>query len=132
MKSVLSIILFLVMIWLTGCISQQSPLHATQASNKYHVTVQINSTPAKTLQKNNLYITLTDVNNNKVSNANVTVSLTMKNMNHGDLKVPAVLTDKGVYLAEVIPIMNGEWEAEVTAHIQDDLVKTIYNFEAMK
>lgn len=135
MKSVLSIILLIVTICLTGCGSQQiqpGPLHVIQASNKYDVKVQISSTPAKTLQKNKLYITLTDVNHNKVSNAKVTVSLTMKSMNHGELKVPAVLTDKGIYLAEVIPVMNGKWTAEVTALIQDHTVKTIYNFEAKK
>lgn len=131
MKSGLSIFL-LAMILLTGCSSQQiqpSP-HVIQASNKYHVKVQISSTPAQTLQKNKLYITLTDVNHNKVSNANVSVSLTMKNMNHGELKVPAILTDKEIYIAEVIPVMSGKWTAEVTALIQDDMVKTIYDFEA--
>jgi nitrogen fixation protein FixH len=135
MKNGLSIILLIFVIGISGCGShkiQPSPLNVMQASNKYHVGLKMNPTPAKTLKKNQLYINLTDNNNNKVSHADVTVSLSMKNMNHGDLKVSAALTKKGGYLAEVIPVMNGKWMAEVTAHIHNDTVKTIYEFESKR
>lgn len=118
--------------YVIGCSNASpQPIEETQPSDiLMKVTVKPN--PAHILNKNDLYITLNKKDGKAVEGAKVIVDLDMKQMDHGDLIYTANPKEQGVYVVEIIPVMQGTWIANVTAEAEQKTTKAQYSFEAKK
>lgn len=135
MKNVVYPLGMILMLWLSGCgAKQEEPplLNVAKSSSKYQLVVNMEPNPARTLKENEMHIRLKDLQSQYITDAVIIVSLSMKSMDHGDLTIDANPTGEGDYVAKVIPVMAGEWIAEITAKLQHDTVQTQYVFEAKR
>lgn len=119
-----------------GCASQQQPQVMAAASAEgtleKELHVSLASEKAMILQENKLTIVLSGEMLHTFAEATVTVSLSMPQMDHGELVVQAASVGDGQYEARIVPTMIGKWDATITIE-KDGHVKTIaFPFEAVR
>lgn len=120
-------------LYVTGCSGTSSPPTQKETTpSDVLVKVTVKPNPANILKKNDLYVTLNKKDGKAIEGANVKVDLTMKQMDHGDLSYTANPKQQGVYVVEIIPVMQGTWIANVTAQSEQKTTKAQYTFEAKR
>ncbi len=75
----------------------------------FAVDCTLNPNPATILQENAFSITVKDAQQQKITHATVTFTLSMPEMDHGDITVDAKETEDGLYSAQIVPTMVGKW-----------------------
>lgn len=127
------LILFLLFsFYVVGCSSTPSQQVEKTPSSDVLMKVTVKPNPAHILNKNDLYITLNKKDGKAIAGAKVKVDLDMEQMEHGDLIYTASPKEQGVYVVEIIPVMQGTWVANVTAEAEQKTIKAQYSFEAKK
>lgn len=126
--------LALCLLLLSGCSADTAanPVDQTKAQPQ---TLQIQAAlapeKAKVLQENLLTVTVTDLDQKKVEQAEVTITLSMPGMDHGQLSVKAEKTEAGSYEAKVIPVMVGDWIADIRIVAKDQTATYQFPFQAV-
>lgn len=130
-------LMFIVLFWalmtafFTGC-SEKNMTTQNKSDNYEKIAqVNLNPSPAKILQKNDLSIIPTKTNHTLLQHATVTITLSMPDMDHGKIEVAAQKTANG-FLAKITPTMIGRWMADINI-VKDGKTSTIqYEFQAVR
>lgn len=93
--------------------------------------VELEPAPAKILKENQLRIIVPAEYVDKLKQANVSIALTMLDMDHGAVSFQAEESEAGQYIANVVPTMVGNWLATITFEIDGKPVTATYAFEAV-
>jgi hypothetical protein len=113
-----------------GCSEENTSIQPQSIHPKLDIQMHLYPLPAKVLQKNELFITSTKIEDHLLKNAEVTITLSMSGMNHGKIIVPVEKKDGG-FLGTITPTMAGKWTADI--HIVKDGRTSVihYTFEAV-
>lgn len=130
-KSVWIAFLF-VLLLCSACTPPSSVGMKGKSTGPHQIEVQVHPNPAVMLKENEFIIKVKDKSGNLVKNAKVKVTLSMADMDHGDLTFSCASQGDGNYKGKGIPVMAGEWIA--TVHVEKDGESSImdYLFEASR
>ena len=108
-----SVLTFLIGLFTAGCTAQadntSANTDAAVSPKLFAVECSLTPNPATILQENAFSITVKDAQQQKIKHATVTFTLSMPEMDHGDITVDAKETEDGHYSAQIIPTMVGKW-----------------------
>lgn len=120
---------------LAGCADhralQAGDVKITSSHSNLKIRMAISPEPAKAFRENDLRITVLNASGQAISDARVSVVLSMAEMDHGDLQSEAVW-EEGQYVAKVVPVMIGKWIADVTVETGNDTLAATYAFQAVR
>lgn len=94
------------------------------------IEVNIQPSPPKILNENELHIVLPKEQADKWKDAKVSVIVSMPSMDHGDLQVEAAYKESGEFVAKIVPTMVGEWKADITFEAEGKSSTVSYTFVA--
>lgn len=104
-----------VALFLAGCGGPSAPSGPQQERfGDFSVTLETRPSPPVSKQNVLLRIWVSDAEGQPVADAEVTVSLTMPGMSHGDNTIRLSHREGGLYEGEAIFVMAGRWAADVT------------------
>lgn len=119
--------LFVLLLFIaSSCSTQPSTRVDGGGKGPFQIDVQVTPNPALILKENEFRVTVKDLNGTPVNQAKVGISLSMANMDHGDLKVAVTSLGNGSYTGKGIPVMAGEWIA--TVNVEDGGKSSTVNF----
>ncbi|WP_146811307.1 MULTISPECIES: FixH family protein [Aneurinibacillus] len=116
---------FFTPLFFAGCSEKNTPIQPRQ-----DIQIHLHPLPAKVHQKNELFITSTKPEDHSLKNTEVTITLSMSGMNHGQTTVPVEKKDGG-FLAKVTPTMAGKWTADIHIVKDGETSRIQYTFEAI-
>jgi len=119
-------------LFLTGCSFSVSIGNKESTEGSHQIEVQVQPNPAVILKENEFYIFVRDQDGKPVENAKVKVTLSMADMDHGDLSFFCDSISKGVYKGKGIPVMAGEWIATVSVEQEGEKSTLEYVFQASR
>lgn len=100
------------------------PGRFVQAGSEMSVTLQVDPFPPRSMRKATFRITVTDPSGAPLQGATVVCDMTMPAMPMPVNRPEAVEDDPGVYTAEVLFTMAGDWEAAVHVALPDGRAET--------
>ncbi|MEB3101877.1 FixH family protein [Ferviditalea candida] len=107
-------------------------LQIAATNSKYHISINLSPNPTQILHENNMIIRIRDNAGHVIHGANVSVSVSMEEMDHGNLNFAVIPSKNGEYVARVTPVMQGTWIADVTAMISHERATAKYAFKAVR
>jgi hypothetical protein len=120
---VLAILIFL----LFGC-GQATTNEFTQTRSGITAVFSMSPDAPATMEPVRLVLTLTDANDKAIDGSLVTYDLTMPGMSMPPNRPQATGKGKGLYEAQTIFTMSGDWRAEVTVTYKDEMIPFTFDF----
>lgn len=122
----------LMVLFFTSCNTDQTATRIEKdPKGTFQVDVKVVPNPAKILKENEFQVTIKNKEGQTIA-AKVEISLSMADMDHGDLRIPMVPQGGGIYLGKGIPVMAGEWIASVKVESGGETSVIKYYFQAVR
>lgn len=130
-KKSVNVLLFMLLFLCVACIPPSTGM-VGEVEGPHQIEVQLNPNPAEMLKENEFLIKVMDESGNLVENAKVEVTLSMLDMDHGDLTFSCTSQGEGMYKGKGIPVMAGDWIATVNVEKDGQSSMMEYLFEASR
>lgn len=129
----LLIILLLLCILIGVAVYFSSSKVISANTNFHNEIIQINiasdQAPALMMRESNFHITLSDLAGNPLSGQQLEVTFSMPGMLCGTFPATVAESQPGTYIATGIPVMQGDWQAEVSVHTNKENIKVAHSFK---